>query len=309
MPCPPTTHFSWPPPPSDSDQRMTPTASPLYIPPPGTQRVQAKPKTCIDSTDLHSIEQGQCESVQVRDVIDIVPASWLTQESRSAPELTSINLKEHNECAESCSDSYTSTCTTTTTTSEEYQRMYIAQSALLQSQIYYDQSSTDLNSSNCDYEVVSIQQQNGSFSSASTDLMTFSGRRSTQECSDSIYNTINTCQLVDYIKESESSQSESKPVKRVEFSDDVIKVASDSLLQSVSSQSEVEVDQSTQSAAIEPTQNSTSESKFILWPHHHDNLSNISTVLQYYRHILTFIVLSFGKFSVLFHSEFPKVFL
>lgn len=37
--CPSTTNFSWPPPPGD-DQRNTPTASPLYIPPPGTQHVQ-----------------------------------------------------------------------------------------------------------------------------------------------------------------------------------------------------------------------------------------------------------------------------
>lgn len=37
--CPTTTHFSWPPPPED-EQRYTPTASPLYIPPPGTQHAQ-----------------------------------------------------------------------------------------------------------------------------------------------------------------------------------------------------------------------------------------------------------------------------
>lgn len=37
--CPSTSIFSWPPPPED-EQRHTPTASPLYIPPPGTQRVQ-----------------------------------------------------------------------------------------------------------------------------------------------------------------------------------------------------------------------------------------------------------------------------
>lgn len=37
--CPSTAIFNWPPPPED-DQRCTPTASPLYIPPPGTQHVQ-----------------------------------------------------------------------------------------------------------------------------------------------------------------------------------------------------------------------------------------------------------------------------
>lgn len=41
--CPSTTHFSWPPPPED-DQRYTPTASPLYIPPPGTQHIQVTKK-------------------------------------------------------------------------------------------------------------------------------------------------------------------------------------------------------------------------------------------------------------------------
>lgn len=37
--CPSTSILSWPPPHED-DQRYTPTASPLYIPPPGTQHVQ-----------------------------------------------------------------------------------------------------------------------------------------------------------------------------------------------------------------------------------------------------------------------------
>lgn len=37
--CTSTSNFSWPPPAGD-EQRYTPTASPLYIPPPGTQHVQ-----------------------------------------------------------------------------------------------------------------------------------------------------------------------------------------------------------------------------------------------------------------------------
>lgn len=36
--CPPTSTFSWPPPPEDDHNH--PTAAPLYIPPPGTQHVQ-----------------------------------------------------------------------------------------------------------------------------------------------------------------------------------------------------------------------------------------------------------------------------
>lgn len=42
--CSSTAIFSWPPP-LENDQRCTPTASPLYIPPPGTQHVQ------VTSTD------------------------------------------------------------------------------------------------------------------------------------------------------------------------------------------------------------------------------------------------------------------
>lgn len=205
-------------------------------------------------------EQGQVETTQMQEVIDMVPASWLTQESRSAPELTSINLKEHNEMIGNYSDSYTSTCTTTTTTSEEYQRMYNAQSSLTQSQFYYDQSSIDLNSSNCDYEVVSIQQQQGSFSSGSTDLILCSGRRSAQECTDSICNTINTSQLVNYIKDNfamdgtdyaSSASALPKLSKRVEFSENICKVETDTLINSGSQPSSVTDDQVAQITEIE----------------------------------------------------------
>lgn len=268
MSCPSASIFSWPPL-SENERLYAATASPIYIPPPGTQRIQSKTYTdtqanneqITSNTIIYSMEtdpiventlttttsnQKQIESTQIQNVIDLVPSSWLTQESRSAPELTSINLKEHNELTESCSDSYTSTCattTTTTTTSEEYQRMYSAHSALAQSQLYYDQSSIDLNSSNCDYEVLSIQQQHGSFSSGSTDLILFSGRRSAQECSDSLYNTINTCQLVDYIKnnvpyESEAVSYPSKSGKKVEFCENITRVDTDSLVKSESQPSE-----------------------------------------------------------------------
>lgn len=156
-------------------------------------------------------------------------------------QLTSNNLKEHNELNENYSDSYTSTCTTTATTSEEYQRMYRTQLASTQSQIYYDQSHSDLNSSNCDYEVLSIQEQGGSFSSASTDLRLFSGRRSALECSESIHSTINTCQLVDFIKENvpidEMNTSNlppsqhMRPLKKVEFSANLSKSDNDKVEQ------------------------------------------------------------------------------
>lgn len=266
--CPSTSCFSWPPL-SDNNGYNAATASPIYIPPPETQRIQTKPFTQATNeqqisslTTLAAQQAAQTitnntattlqptsnqiyiDSTQLQDVIDLVPSSWLTQESRSAPELTSINLKEHNALTDNYSDSCTSTCATTTadttTTSDDYHRIYSysaqqSQALAQKNQQYYDQSSIDLNSSNCDYEVLSIQQQQGSFSSASTDLMMFSGRRSAQECSDSLYNTINTCQLVNYIRGSApTSDMPPKPTKKVGFADCVTHVDTDSLVKSES---------------------------------------------------------------------------
>lgn len=208
-------------------------------------------QTTIEQRFETTADKTQIET-QIQDVIDMVPASWLTQESRSAPELTSMNLKEHNELTESCSDSYTSTCTTTTTTSDEYQRMYSAQTSLLQCQSYYDQSSVDLNSSNCDYEVLTIQQQQGSFSSGSTDFLQFSGRRSAQECSESICNTINTTQLVDYLKDSgyDMGNCSHSPLpklpKKVGFSENITKVETDAIINSGSQPSSIDEERNNQ---------------------------------------------------------------
>lgn len=146
------------------------------------------------------------------DNVDKAP-SWLAQQSRSAPELTVHNVKEHNE-AESCSESYTSTCTTTTTTSEEYQKMYRAH----QAEFGCDQSVSDMDY-HADAEMASMAQQYGSFSSASTDLISFAGRRSVQECTEALSNKVDTCQLIKYIRELE--QDNQKPVKKVEFADPV----------------------------------------------------------------------------------------
>lgn len=224
--------------------------------------------TSVEQQFSAAANKMEVETTQIQDVIDMVPASWLTQESRSAPQLTSMNLQEHNELTESCSDSYTSTCTTTTTTSEEYQRMYNAQTSLLQSQSqsFYDQSSIDLNSSNCDYEVVSIQQQRGSFSSGSTDLMGFSGRRSAQDCSDTICSTINTSQLVNYIKGSAfdgvdySIPTLPKQPKKVEFSPNITKVETDELISSGSQPSSIAEEQN-QCVSIVQESHDTHESQ------------------------------------------------
>lgn len=190
--------FSWPPPPEDDHD--APTASPLYVPPPETQHT--KVATINPTSD------------------DKVPAAWLAQQSRSAPELTTLNLKEHNE-AESCSESYTSTCTTTTTTSEEYQRMYQANQSQYQA---YDQSTSDIEYS-ADAELAAYpQQQCGSFSSGTTDLMSFSGRRSVQECAESLSHVVDTSQLVKYLKDltpAAETPPPIKPIKHVEFAEPV----------------------------------------------------------------------------------------
>lgn len=236
-------------------------------------------QTSVEQRFCATADNTEFETTQIQDVIDIVPASWLTQESRSAPELTSMNLKEHNQLTESYSDSYTSTCTTTTTTSDEYQRMYNAQSTLLHNQSFYDQSSVDLNSSNCDYEVLSIQQQHASFSSGSTDLMGFSGRKSAQDCSQSIFNTINTSQLVDYIKDNVSfnycdlsnAMSLPKLPKKVEFAEIITKIDTNALINSGSEPSSIAEEpnqniQTVPSENIEYIECEKEESKNILKP-------------------------------------------
>lgn len=153
------------------------------------------------------------------DNVDKNAVTCSAQQSRSAPELTVHNLKEHNE-AESCSESYTSTCTTTTTTSEEYQKMYRAH----QAEFGYDQSVSDMDY-HADAEMASMAQQYGSFSSASTDLISFAGRRSVQDCTDALSNKVDTCQLIKYIRELEHGNQ--KPVKKVEFADPVHEAIND----------------------------------------------------------------------------------
>lgn len=208
-PPPPVRNFNWPPR-GEDDGHVVPTAAPLYIPPPETQHIKTKP-----------IEPKAAPTT----VIDEVPASWLQPQTRSAPELTASNLQEHNNMHGNCSDNYTSTCTTTTATSDEYQRVYQTQNnENKQNNACYDQSSYDYNS-NYDYEVCSYNQQLGSFSSASTDLMSFSGRRSVQECSESVFNAVNTSQLINYLKDIQTPSEElngiPKVPKRVGFHADV----------------------------------------------------------------------------------------
>lgn len=181
------TNFVWPPYQADDDN--VPTAAPLYIAPPETQHIKTKPI------------ETKPDFIQ-KNVIDEIPVSWTQQQqTRSAPALTQHNLNEHNVLHGNYFENYTSTCTTATTatTSDDYQRTYQAHAGVAQKQ-HYDHCSIDYNA-NYDHEVSSYNNQLGSFSSASTDLMSFSGRRSVQECSESVFNAVNTSQLVNYLKD------------------------------------------------------------------------------------------------------------
>lgn len=209
---PSTANFNWPPP--QEYTHDAPTASPLYIPPPGTQHVKVK---TLNSTDLEE---------------NVAPA-WLKQQSRSAPELTDVqqHMQQHDSNAEaaneSSSESYTSTCTTTTTTSEQYHKMYHAQSGAATHYAYAMAGDHSDNEYGADMEMSMMHQQNQpynySFSSGSTDLMSFSGRRSVQECTDALTSTMDTCQLVHYLKELTPAPEMPpiKPGKHVEFAEPI----------------------------------------------------------------------------------------
>lgn len=183
-------HFMWPPP--VDENRCTPTATPLYIPPPGTQHVVPKPVT-----EKPPEQQWQ---------------------SRSAPELTSGQQKGVE--IESSSDSYTSTSTTTTTTSEEYQRMYQAQVQAYQMQQAYEQSCSEMDY-HMDMEVAATYQDQ-SFSSANY-YSSQSGRKSAQECVEYISGPVSTYHLIDLVRAAtpKPETPPPKPPRKVEFSDEI----------------------------------------------------------------------------------------
>lgn len=223
---PPTAQFSWPPPPENDNG--APTASPLYRPPPETQRIHAKTEVCATAVASMATASTLAAATTRQSVLQ--PQTQPHQPSRSAPELTAHNLREHNELsAESCSESYTSTCTTTTTTSDEYQRI------LFRSQSGQQQHNTALSAADsidyatgADAEMATYPY--GSFSSGTTDLMPFSqpsGRRSAQECAETLSHVVDTSQLVKYLKELTPAPQPAPLVfgsgnkKRVEFADSI----------------------------------------------------------------------------------------
>ncbi|XP_015040848.1 PDZ and LIM domain protein Zasp isoform X4 [Drosophila pseudoobscura] len=173
--------FTWPPPQDDS--HAAPTAAPLYIPPPETQHVVvANPVQQVPPLPPGSVTarlDPQPEQVPQAASVPQAAPQW---QSYSAPQLTNQRLMEQ----ESSSDSYTSTSTTTTTTSEEYQRMYAAQAAAYQMQ---EQSGSEMD----DYQV--------EYGSAQDVQEYASGRRSAQECVDSLSVPLSTYKLIDMVRE------------------------------------------------------------------------------------------------------------
>uniref|UniRef100_A0A182QES2 PDZ domain-containing protein n=1 Tax=Anopheles farauti TaxID=69004 RepID=A0A182QES2_9DIPT len=109
--------FAWPPKPEVVD--TIPTATPIYIPPPETQRVVIKPITVVPPMKVKEKSKTPPDGPQEQ------------QQSKSAPELSHPRQQQQEE--EDLSDSFGMTTTTTTTTansasSEEY-RMYQTQTS------------------------------------------------------------------------------------------------------------------------------------------------------------------------------------
>ncbi|XP_053963233.1 PDZ and LIM domain protein Zasp isoform X5 [Anastrepha ludens] len=188
-------NFSWPP--RKEDSPILPTAAPLYIAPPETQHVVVKPlKSCQpQSEDELTKEQTRPQpNGQQQQGQQYLQPNW---QSKSAPQLT-IGLQPPE--IESSSESFTSTSTTTTTTSEEYQRMYAAQVQAYQSQQMYEQQSGSELDYHMDMEVATMQQ-NLQDSSCISSSEYISGRRSAQECVESLVAPLNTYKLIDMVRE------------------------------------------------------------------------------------------------------------
>ncbi|XP_065366830.1 PDZ and LIM domain protein Zasp-like, partial [Calliphora vicina] len=192
-------NFCWPP--AEDDSSRAPTAAPLYIAPPETQHVVAKPLENPPPPPPGNVTVcGQChcsgESEQQQQLqIQQQQQQQSQWQSRSAPQLTSGVAQL--EC-ESGSDSYTSTSTTTTTTSEEYQRMYAAQVQAYQMQQAYEQSGSEFDY-HMDMEVAAMQQQD--HLQLSSSHYSESGRRSAQECIETLVPPLSTYRLVDMVRE------------------------------------------------------------------------------------------------------------
>uniref|UniRef100_A0A1I8Q492 PDZ and LIM domain protein Zasp n=1 Tax=Stomoxys calcitrans TaxID=35570 RepID=A0A1I8Q492_STOCA len=230
-------NFCWPP--QQEDSHRTPTAAPLYIAPPETQHVEVKPienppppeigeKQTQPQQQQQQQHQAQAQHYQQQQqpqqgqapaetMATQAPQSQTQWQSRSAPQLTAG--VQSTEC-ESGSDSYTSTCTTATTTSEEYQRMYAAQVQAYQMQQLYDQSGSEFDY-HMDMEVASMQQSQDQLNLSASEYM--SGRRSAQDCVETLVPSLCTYKLVDMVREVTPSpvpQQQAQGPRRVVFQDE-----------------------------------------------------------------------------------------
>ncbi|XP_073845490.1 Z band alternatively spliced PDZ-motif protein 52 isoform X2 [Musca autumnalis] len=217
-------NFCWPP---QQDDHRTPTAAPLYIAPPETQHVEVKPienppppETGERRVSQQQQQQQQAQTTQSEQQQQQQQQSQSQWQSRSAPQLTAG--VQSTEC-ESGSDSYTSTSTTaTTTTSDDYQRLYAAQAQAYQMQQLYEQSGSEFDY-NVDLEVASMQQSHDHLQLSSSDYL--SGRRSAQECVDTLMPSLSTYKLVDMVREVTPSPVPQQPSgsqgpRRVVFQDE-----------------------------------------------------------------------------------------
>lgn len=269
-------NFCWPP--QQDDSHRTPTAAPLYIPPPETQHVEVKPienppPPEIGEKQTHQQQQqGQVQADSSQSQQQQSQAQW---QSRSAPQLT--GGVPSAEC-ESGSDSYTSTCTTATTTSEEYQRMYAAQVQAYQMQQLYDPSGSEFDY-HMDMEVASMQQSHDHLQLSSSEYI--SGRRSAQECVETLVPSLSTYKLVDMVREVTPSpvpQPSTQGPRRVVFQDEAeVKVVDTSTQQGNEEES--------QNESLSQTQESE-ESHEVVEPEENEEVQEDVLVVEDRSHIL-----------------------
>ncbi|XP_019890158.1 PDZ and LIM domain protein Zasp isoform X6 [Musca domestica] len=256
-------NFCWPP---QQDDHRTPTAAPLYIAPPETQHVEVKPienppppetgerRVSQQQQQQQAQAQAQAQAKQQQQQQQQSQSQW---QSRSAPQLTAG--VQSTEC-ESGSDSYTSTSTTaTTTTSDDYQRMYAAQAQAYQMQQLYEQSGSEFDY-HMDMEVASMQQSHDHLQLSSSEYI--SGRRSAQECVETLVPSLSTYKLVDMVREVTPSPvpqpTSSQGPRRVVFQDEPEVKVVDTPTQQVQQQQLVQKQQQSSSYASNLTQATTS---------------------------------------------------
>lgn len=191
---PPTSNFCWPP--SIDLDHITPTASPLYIPPPETQHIHVKFGN--NSNEASSLT-----------------TMWVAQQNCSAPKTANVcePRADSNISESSTSASITAT---TSTAGHCHNAIYQSQTCNVTHNVY-DQPETEYGT---DIELDVIQNYPyHSFSSVSTDFMPFSGKRSVEQCSEAIGQSVDTYQLVNYIKELSPAPQGISPklCKHVEF--------------------------------------------------------------------------------------------